>query len=50
MPESADISKIAWYLSFCLKKKVIAAGMHALVHMLGAASIAVAHLKLIVHD
>jgi len=48
MPESAEISKIARYLSFCLQKKIIAAEIHALAHILGVASITVAWLMIII--
>jgi len=44
------LAKLPGIYCFVSKKKVIASGMHALVHMLGAASIAVVRLNLIVHD
>jgi len=52
MPECADLSEIAWYFVVLSpkKKKVIVTRMHALVHILATASIAVARLMFSVHD
>jgi len=50
-PVSAKISVISRIYRFVSnKKKVIATGLHALVHILGTASIAVAWLMFIEHD